>query len=267
MNKILFIGEHPKTYDVRWHTHEHWELVYCTSGKGSFRFENGVVISYQAGDVVVIPPKEVHANSSREGFTNIHITMADPSFPYRTAFRIADDEEGNVKMAFLQAKYYYMADIKNAELVLAALGDLIVSYMIVCRSNAEFSEPVERIRESIRRNYSRPDYALDEVMHAMPFHYDYLRKLFKKEVGVSPLEYMTKLRMKSAETLLTAMWTNEYSISEIAQMCGYEDALYFSRVFKKYYGSAPSNYAKKREGVYSNDPGRTELERQEDADK
>ena len=259
MNTILFVGEHPRTYDVRWHTHEHWELVYCTSGGGAFRFENGTVMTYQAGDVVVIPPREVHANTSSEGFTNIHITMSEPSFPYKTAFRVADDEEGNVKMAFLQAKYFYMGDIKNAELVLAALGDLIISYMIVCRSNAEFSEPVEKIRTSIRRNYSRADYALDEVIRGMPFHYDYLRKLFKKEVGVSPLEYMTTLRMKSAETLLTAMWTNEYSISEVAQMCGFEDALYFSRVFKKYYGCAPSNFARKHNRTYRNDPGRTEL--------
>ena len=171
MNTILFVGEHPKTYDVRWHTHEHWELVYCTSGQGSFRFENGTVMTYQAGEVVVIPPREVHANSSSEGFTNIHITMEEPSFPYKTAFRIADDEEGNVKMAFLQAKYFYMGDIKTADLVLAALGDLIASYMIVCRSNAEFSEPVEKIRSSIRRNYSRPDYALDEVIREIQVMY------------------------------------------------------------------------------------------------
>ena len=67
MNTILFVGEHPKTYDVRWHTHEHWELVYCTSGKGAFHFQNGTVIHCQAGDVVVIPPLEVHANSGSEG--------------------------------------------------------------------------------------------------------------------------------------------------------------------------------------------------------
>ena len=41
MNTILFVGEHPKTHDVRLHTHDHWEFVYCTSGEGTFRFENG----------------------------------------------------------------------------------------------------------------------------------------------------------------------------------------------------------------------------------
>ena len=259
MNTILFVGEHPKTFDVRWHTHEHWELVYCTSGQGSFRFENGTVLPYRAGEMVAIPPREVHANSSQDGFTNIHLTMADPSFPYRTAFRVGDDSISSMRSAFCQAKVYYMTDIQKRELVLEALGALITSYIVVFRSNAEFSEPVEKIRESIIQNYSRTDYALDEVIRQMPFHYDYLRKLFKKEVGMSPLEYMTSLRMKSAEMLLTAMWANEYTVSEIAQMCGFDDALYFSRVFKKYYGCSPSGYAKKREEIHDTDPSRKEI--------
>lgn len=263
MNTILFVGEHPKTFDVRWHIHDHWELVYCTGGQGSFQFENGITMSYKAGDVVVIPPRERHTNSSSDGFTNIHLTMSEPSFPYRTAFRVTDSEDESLKMAFSQAKTYYGGRIKKRELVLAALGDLIASYIIVFRSNTEFSEPVERIRNAIIRNYARSDFALDEVIREMPFHYDYLRKLFKKEVGVSPLEYMTGLRMKNAETLLTAMWTNEYTISEIAQMCGFEDSLYFSRVFKKYYGCAPSNFSKRHQEVHRTDPGRTEVEREE----
>lgn len=258
MNTILFVGEHPKTYDVRWHTHDHWELVYCTGGHGSFSFESGTTITYQAGEVVVIPPKTRHANSSHDGFTNIHVTMADPSFPYHTAFRVSDDTDFSMKMAFSQAKTYYMTDIKMRELVLNALGDLIASYIIVFRSNMEYSEPVEQIRAAIIRNYSKTDFALDEFIRTMPFHYDYLRKLFKKEIGVSPLEYMTNLRMKSAETLLTAMWTNEYTISEIAQMCGYENSLYFSRVFKKHFGCAPSNYVKPHSRILNADPGRTE---------
>ena len=101
---------------------------------------------------------------------------------------------------------------------------------------------------------------MEESLQELPFNYDYLRKLFKKEMGLSPLEYMTSLRMKSAEKLLTAMWTNEYTISEIAQMCGFDNSLYFSRVFKKYFGCSPSNYAKSSNGVRSMDPGRKEME-------
>ena len=260
MNNIIFVGEHSRTFDVQWHTHDQWELVYCTSGKGMFRFENGSSIEYKEGQVVAIPPHECHANSSMEGFTNLYMRMADPSFPYRSAFRLDDDSQGHLRIAFTEAKFYFLADIRRRELVLAALGELITSYMIVFRSNNDFSAPVERIRGLIINNYADCDFALDEKIREMPFHYDYLRKLFKKEVGVSPLEYMTSLRMKSAETLLTAMWTNEYSITEIAQMCGFEDALYFSRVFKKYYGCAPSNFPKRRQEIHKTDPGRGEID-------
>lgn len=246
MNTILFVGEHSKTFDVQWHSHDNWELVYCTGGEGTFQFDSGTILHYREGDIVAIPPRELHANVSQGGFTNIHIRMEDPSFPYKSPFRVSDDLERHLHVAFKHAQYYILADIKKRELVLTALGELISSYMVVFRSNAEFSEPVEQIRSVILRDFARVDFALDEAIRAMPFHYDYLRKLFKKEMGVTPLEYMTKLRMKKAETMLAAM-SNDYSVAEIAELCGYDDALYFSRVFKKSFGCSPSAFAKNRQ--------------------
>lgn len=151
MNNILFVGEHPRIYDVHWHSHDHWELVYCTSGQGAFRFESGAVMNYRAGEAVAIPPHELHSNSSQEGFTNIHLTIQDPTFPFRGSFLVSDDAERHLEIAFSQAKYYFSSDIRKRELVLAALGELISSYMIVYHSNREFSEPVDQIRTSIIR--------------------------------------------------------------------------------------------------------------------
>lgn len=257
MNTILFVGEHPKTYDVTPHVHEHWELVYCTGGSGVFNFRGGISMAYKEGDLVVIPPNMVHANTSMEGFSNIHMNMEEPIFPDRNIMKITDDSDGRIRMAFEQARYYYLADIRKRELVLAAVGELIAAYVVVYQSNNEFSEPVERIRNEILKHYTETDFALDEAIRAMPFHYDYLRKLFKKEVGVTPLEYMTGMRMKKAEALLNAMRADEYTITEIAEMCGFDEPLYFSRVFKKNFGCPPSNYARQK-GKYSG-PIRTEL--------
>lgn len=258
MNTIVFVGEHPRTNDVSWHTHETWEMVYCTSGQGAFRFQDGRLLPYHAGEVVLIPPKTFHSNSSEEGFTNIHLNISDPSFPYNAAFKI-QDETGSLYRAFEEARVYYTSGKSKRELVLASLGDLIISYVIVCRNNSEFSEPVEQIRSSILQNYTDPEYALDEYIRSLPFHYDYLRKVFKKEMGMSPLEYMTSLRMKNAERLLSTLWTSGYAIGEISQKCGFENALYFSRVFKKYYGCSPTQFIKKQREIHTTDPGRTEL--------
>lgn len=245
MNTILFVGEHSKTYDVQWHSHDHWELVYCTGGEGTFQFGSGTLLHYREGDTVAIPPREKHSNVSQGGFTNIHVRMADPSFPYKSPFRVSDDLEKHLLTVFKHAQYYSLADIKKRELVLSALGELVTSYIVMLRSNADFSEPVEQIRNIILRDFARTDFALDEAIRAMPFHYDYLRKLFKKEVGITPLEYLTRVRMKKAETMLSAM-SNDYSVAEIARLCGYDDALYFSRVFKKSFGCAPSAFARQR---------------------
>lgn len=246
MNTIQFVGEHSRTFEVQWHSHDAWELVYCTGGSGTFHFESGSTIEYRQGQIVAIPPYERHANFSNEGFTNLHIRMEDPAFPYRSAFRVDDDSQSHLKTAFAEARYYLLADIQKRELVMAALGELICSYMIVYRSNNEFSKPVDQIRSLIIDHYAESNFALDEAIRAMPFHYDYLRKLFKKEMGVTPLEYMTGLRMKKAEIMLTTMWSSDYSVAEIGELCGYEDALYFSRVFKKHFGCSPTAFAKTR---------------------
>lgn len=242
MSSIVFVGEHARTYDVNWHSHEDWELVYCTAGEGAFEFENGTTMAYKSGDTVAIPPRELHANVSRGGFTNLHMRVTDPSFPYRTAFRVSDDHGRHMQAAFQQAKYYFLADIQHSDLVLSALAALVCSYIMVYKSNSDYSEPVDRLRGVILRHYSDPNFALDEAIRQLPFHYDYLRKLFKKEMGSTPLEYMTQLRMKKAQTMLTAMSTKDFSVSEVAQLCGYEDPLYFSRVFKKYYGLSPLRF-------------------------
>ncbi len=245
MNSILYVGEHPKTYDVTEHTHDEYELVYCTGGRGTFTFETGEALTYGEGDVVVIPPKMSHSNSSDDGFTNIHMRVASATFHSKDPFKIPDDE-GRFRFVFTEARYYYQSDITKRELVLEALGDLMASYMLVHLSNSGFSEPVEQIRVAIMHSYTQPDFALDAAIRKLPFHYDYLRKLFKKEIGVTPLEYMTSLRMKKAESMLSSMWSRDYSVAEVAEMCGYSDPLYFSRVFNKHFGRSPSAFAKEQ---------------------
>lgn len=253
MNNINFVGRHLRTYSVLQHSHDDWELVYCTSGQGEFVFDQGDPIKYKKGDVIAIPPKLKHINHSDEGFTNIYLTISDATLPYRSAKKIVDETERQIFRSFSEASYYFNSDINNKELVLSALGSLIVSYLIVYLGKNSSSEVVEDIRKNILQNFSDINYELDKYLKSLPFSYDYLRKLFKKETGITPHEYLTCTRMNAAQMLLSGTSRYDYSISETSEMCGFSEPLYFSRVFKKRFGCSPSQYAMAAENKNKND--------------
>lgn len=70
-------------------------------------------------------------------------------------------------------------------------------------------------------------------------NFDYLNRRFKDATGQTILAYVNGLRIERAKQLLRDHY---YSITEIAEKTGFHDVYYFSRVFKKYTGTAPSRY-------------------------
>ena len=70
----------------------------------------------------------------------------------------------------------------------------------------------------------------------------YLCKLFKSELGISPMEYLSRFRVDRSARLLT---TTSLSITEIAAAVGFSDQTYFSRFFRQRTGCSPSKYREK----------------------
>ena len=64
-------------------------------------------------------------------------------------------------------------------------------------------------------------------------------KLFKKYVDVSPINYLLELRIKKVTEYLR---TTSYSLTEIAELCGFNGASYMAEMFKKLVGKSPLNY-------------------------
>ena len=69
--------------------------------------------------------------------------------------------------------------------------------------------------------------------------------VFKRQTGYAPMDYFIRLRMHQACQLLD---TTELSVKEVADRLGYEDPLYFSRVFKSLHDLSPSEYRTLRKG-------------------
>ncbi|HCT91717.1 MAG TPA: DNA-binding response regulator [Lachnospiraceae bacterium] len=75
----------------------------------------------------------------------------------------------------------------------------------------------------------------------------YIAVLFKAEFGISPSKYIGELRLDMAKKLMQS--NPDILLKDVAEMVGFTDAFYFSRVFKSHEGISPSHYVKNLKGT------------------
>lgn len=248
MNEIIYAGRHEMMLAVKRHAHESWEFVYCTEGAGSFSFDGGS-LNYRKGDIVVIPPLLPHANASAQGFENIHLNISLPTLSDMAPSVIQDDGNHFLLDAFRASLYHYQSSSPEKAIFLSAYGNLICCYLAAYNKGKRRSPVVEEIERDILEHFDDPAYELDEYLRAMPFNYDYLRKLFQKEMLITPHQYLNNKRLQVAAEALVGAEMTGVSVTDVARMCGFREPLYFSRMFKKKYGVAPSFYVHSRHGT------------------
>ncbi|MCS7464116.1 AraC family transcriptional regulator [Paenibacillus doosanensis] len=121
--------------------------------------------------------------------------------------------------------------------------------MLLCRLLQSRREEGERPEDAIARTKAYIDSRCQEPLKVgqlarmSGFNPHYYLHLFKKQYGTSPIEYMTGKRMERAKALLLEPGE---SIREVARAAGYKDEFYFSRLFKRKTGMAPSVYIRSR---------------------
>lgn len=84
--------------------------------------------------------------------------------------------------------------------------------------------------------------SLDQIAENMYLSPFYISRIFKSETGDTPINHLINIRLKKAMELLQSGFAG--SIREVAAQVGYDDAYYFSKLFKKRYGFPPSNVKK-----------------------
>lgn len=262
MNDIVYVGKHSITYTVPRHQHDTWELIYCTGQEGELHFDD-FTLPYRMGSVAVIPPFTPHSNRSQNGFTNIHINLANATLNFHRPMVIQDDGNRSILSVFSGAFFQFYESAEQRETLLSAYGSLLTAYLLAYREASSLSKIVQEIENHIIRHYADPAYALDEYLKSLPYNYDYLRKLFQKELGMTPHKFLNDRRLQTAASMLRSQY-NDGNVTEVAHQCGFREPLYFSRMFKKKYGLSPSfYYAAKREApaqpVPTPDPDRMKI--------
>jgi transcriptional regulator GlxA family with amidase domain len=90
----------------------------------------------------------------------------------------------------------------------------------------------------LHQNFANP-LTRQEIADAVCVSKNYLSEIFRQELGLSPWDCLTRLRLQKAKELLH---TTGDSITSVAAQAGFDDSAYFSRVFRKNIGMSPQEY-------------------------
>jgi AraC-like DNA-binding protein/quercetin dioxygenase-like cupin family protein len=235
-------------------SHDFCELLYICDGAGTV-YINDHAYPVRPGDVVVYNSGSVHCESTGKddpfrflflAFRNLitkdlppdHLVSSDssPVFPAGEAkYRL---ESLFTELINETRSHVFLHEIM-CENILASIIILIMriqrSQSLICESS---NSECEIIKNYIDSNYSE-NITLGSLSDLVYISKHHLAHIFKKEVGVAPINYLIMRRMEEAKMMLR---DTELSINEIASKLGYENTSYFSQIFKKYMDFSPLHY-------------------------
>ncbi len=244
--RIELVGMSPKALRrASPHQHDTWEIVLNLEGNG-VTVINGREYNFFPGSIICHPPGAVHSKYSDDPFTDIFVQVDGLIPPQSGEVSLFTDEEEKSfeALMFLALRTFYKKS-GNYKAVLGSLAETMNQVLISWSAYKDHNESVENLKNTLIENFMNPEFKIGDAMGNVSYNTDYFRRCFKKETGKSPSSFITDLRMDYAEKLLSQQAYNKMTISEIALMSGFYDPRYFSRVFKKHYGTAPNEYIKK----------------------
>lgn len=251
------------------HWHEHLQFLYVKAGEALLGCESKKIHMIPE-DFVVINSNELHYMDSLCKGLNYYIIRVDLSVLFSStidscqtkfllpmeqnliSFKnlIRKDKEviecaNKIIYEYFSRKVGFEFAIKSYLLKLFVI--LIRNYIEKTFSKEEYIRRMNRIKrldfilKYIEGNFTDKITVqkLAEISHVSIYHFC---RLFKKITGKTLIEYVNELRINKAILLLR---NEDLNITEIALNCGFSDANYFSRIFKKYKGISPSEYQKR----------------------
>ncbi len=242
------------------HKHNHMEIAYIMSGKSIFNINN-VSYDVEEGDIILINPEEDHygmpisiEKPSIEffvGFSNFKFKNMIENTLFLNEFPIIKTTPSSRKKFLDLINSIIEENTLNQTGKDFMLQSYLTQFVILAirerqQENTIFSENKKSTISKEIQTYFHEHFSekisLEQIaknLYLSPF---YISKVFKEEIGETPINYLIKIRLENAKDLL--LNRKNLSIKEISSIVGYEDAYHFSKSFKKYYGLSPAEYKK-----------------------
>ena len=239
-----------------------FQLLYVASGKAHFYFdksEEDTVVT--AGHMVLYRPKEpqryiYYGEEQTEvywvHFTGNNVTNILRHYGIGSGMRVI---ETGTSLEYPRIFKQMIQELQRCQAHYPDLLTLLLLELLIrierqigrehrpkdAYLNAEMELAIQHFSDHYSDEINIEEYALSRGMSVSWF----IRN-FKQYAGTTPMQYLVERRMANAQVLLE---TTSYNISEIAALVGYDNPLYFSRIFRKQKGMSPSEYRKTTAGV------------------
>lgn len=257
---MLFCIKGERNFKEKPHSHNHIEIAYIISGKSIFNIDDKQY-EVKEGDLVIINPYQNHSglitepeNPSVEffiGFTDFQFENMEKNTLFKNYYPVISTSPSTRKyfLNLIDAIIHENSQNKFGKYFMLKTYLVQFILLVVREKNNEidFSNETAKakvskeISEYFHKHYSEK-ISLEQIaknMYLSPF---YISKIFKEEIGDTPINYLIKIRLEHAKELL--LNHQNLNIKQISSIVGYEDAYYFSKLFKKYYGASPAEFKK-----------------------
>ena len=234
------------------HTHNHMELFYIVGGKGQFLIQDQLY-PVNVNNLVIINPNVIHTEVSLNAQPLEYIVLGIEGIELKTGdsaggqFSILDQFES------VEISGCLRNILRETELKSTGYEDVCQAYMeiliIRLMRNIALDIPSEppavstnrqcaAVRRYIDLHFKEP-LTLELLAEEGHMNKYYLSHAFKREYGISPINYMISRRTEESKYLLAE---TDLSMSQIAQLLGFSSLSYFSQVFRKTQGLTPMEY-------------------------
>lgn len=245
----------PKLPTLRPRGRSDFQLLYIVSGKAHFHFGNEEKI-VSAGHMVLYRPKEpqkyeYYGKDQTEVYW-VHFTGNNVTNILRS-YGLTKDKKVFYCGSDLEYQQMFRSMIYELQMCKDSYPEMLEMYLrqILIRlqryfktalttSNARAAEEIDQAAAFFSEHYSEA-INIDEYAKEHHVSTSWFIRNFKLYTGFTPMQYILSKRIYNAEVLLQSP---QYNISEISRIVGYENSLYFSRIFKKIKGISPSEYRK-----------------------
>lgn len=236
------------------HTHNHTELFFIVSGKGQFLIQDQV-FPVDANNLVIINPNILHTEVSLNvqpleyivlGISGIEIATSEKS---NGSFCVLDHYE-SVEISSCLRNILREMELKNAgyEDICQAYMEILIIRLMRNTALTIQEEPqtfsgnrqCAAVKRYIDLHFKEP-LTLEQLSREAHMNKYYLAHAFKREYGVSPINYMISRRIEESKYLLAE---TDLSMSQVAQILGFSSLSYFSQVFRKTQAVSPMEFRK-----------------------